>query len=115
MFLAGWKPKTTVFTMCFASGSKNHGIYSVFVPAPSKNTGIYAVFTMLQDVLPTAQVVAKSCEIPKLEDHALTRFIETSQIAFLGAVLISFTGGFYAVASAESMQAHGIGAMAPVQ
>ena len=51
MFLAGWKPKTTVFTMCFASGSKNHGIYSVFVPAPSKNTGIYAVFTMLQDVV----------------------------------------------------------------
>ena len=25
---------------CFASGSKNHGIYSVFVPVPSKNTGI---------------------------------------------------------------------------
>ena len=42
------------------------------------------------------------------------RFIETSQIAFFGAVPISFTGGFYAVASAESMQANGIGAMAPV-
>ena len=28
---------------------------------------------------------------------------------------MSFTGGFYAVASAESMQADGIGAMAPVQ
>ena len=25
------KPKTTVFTMLFASGNKNHGIYSVFV------------------------------------------------------------------------------------
>lgn len=44
----------------------------------------------------------------------MTRFIETSQIAFLGAVLVGFTGGFYAVASAESMQANGIGAMAPV-
>ena len=27
--LAPWKPKTTVFTMCFAFGSKNHGIYGV--------------------------------------------------------------------------------------
>ena len=59
------------------------------------------------------------CEImrnPKVGGPCVDlRFIETSQIAFLGAVLISFTGGFYAVASAESMQAHGIGAMAPVQ
>ena len=31
MFLAGRKPKTTVFTMFFASGSKKHGIYSVFL------------------------------------------------------------------------------------
>ena len=46
MFLAGRKPKTTVFTMFFASGSKKHGIYSVFWPAPSKNTGIYGGFTM---------------------------------------------------------------------
>ena len=30
----------------FASGSKKHGIYSVFWPAPSKNTGIYGGFTM---------------------------------------------------------------------
>jgi hypothetical protein len=37
--------------MFFASGSKNHGIYNVFWPAPSKNTGIYAGFTMLQDVV----------------------------------------------------------------
>ena len=51
MFFAPRKPKTTKFTMHFASGSKNHGIYSVFVPVPSKNTGIYAVFTMLQDVV----------------------------------------------------------------
>ena len=40
--------KTMVFTV-FAFGSKNHGTYSLFVPAPSKNTGIYAVFIMLQD------------------------------------------------------------------
>ena len=26
------KPKTTVFTMFIASGSKHHGIYRVFVP-----------------------------------------------------------------------------------
>ena len=51
MFLAGREPKMTVFTMSFASGSKNHGIYSGFWPAPSKNTGIYACFTMLQDVV----------------------------------------------------------------
>ena len=50
-FFAPRKPKNTKFTMQFASGSKNHGIYSVFVPVPSKNTGIYAVFTMLQDVV----------------------------------------------------------------
>ena len=38
MFFAPPKPKTTVFSMFFfASGSKNHGIYSVFWPAPSKN------------------------------------------------------------------------------
>jgi len=52
MFFAPRKPKTTVFTtMCFASGSKNHSIYSVFWTAPSKNTGIYAVFGMLQEVI----------------------------------------------------------------
>jgi hypothetical protein len=49
MFSAPWKPKTTVFTMVFSSGSKNHGIYNVFVPMPSKNIAIYATFTMLQD------------------------------------------------------------------
>ena len=46
MLLAGRKPKTTVFTMFFASGSKKHCIYSVFWPAPNKNTGIYGGFTM---------------------------------------------------------------------
>ena len=50
-FFAPRKPKSTVFTMLFAFGSKNHGIYSVFWTAPSKNTGIYAVFSMLQEVL----------------------------------------------------------------
>ena len=51
MFFAPRKPKTTVFTMVFASGSKNHNIYSVFWTAPSKNTGIYAAFGMLQEVI----------------------------------------------------------------
>ena len=51
MFLAGRKPKTTVFTMFFASGTKNHGIYNFFWQAPSKNTSIYAGFTMLQGVV----------------------------------------------------------------
>ena len=51
MILALRKPKTTVFTMFFAFGSKNHGIYSVFCSRPSKNTGIYAVFTLLQDIV----------------------------------------------------------------
>jgi hypothetical protein len=37
--------------MCFAFGSKNHGIYNVFVPVPSTNIGICAVFTMLRDVV----------------------------------------------------------------
>ena len=50
MFSAPLKTQTTVFTMVFSSGSKNHGIfYHVFVPRPSKNIGIYATFTMLQD------------------------------------------------------------------
>ena len=44
-------PKTTVFAVFFAPGTKNHGIYSVLWPEPSKNSGIYAVFSMLQDVL----------------------------------------------------------------
>ena len=30
----------------FPSGSKKHGIYNVFWPAPSTNTGIYGGFTM---------------------------------------------------------------------
>ena len=47
MILALRKPKTTVFTMFFAFGCKNHGIYSVFCLGPSKNSGIYAVFTLL--------------------------------------------------------------------
>ena len=51
MFLAGRKPKTTVFTMFLDSGSQNHGIYKVFWPAPGKNTGMHAGFTMLQDVV----------------------------------------------------------------
>ena len=45
------KPKTTVFTVLFAHGSKNNGIYCVLWPARSKNSGIYAVFSMLQEVL----------------------------------------------------------------
>ena len=56
MLFAPRKPKTTVFTTFFlASGSKNHGIYTVFVPVPSKSTLIYAVFTMLQDVVPICE------------------------------------------------------------
>ena len=51
MFLDGRKPKTTVFTMFFASGIKKHGIYSVFWLAPSKNTGIYGGFTMEENVV----------------------------------------------------------------
>ena len=51
MFFSPRKPKTTVFTMLFASGSKNHNIYSVFWTAPSKNTGICAVSGMLQEVI----------------------------------------------------------------
>ena len=50
MLFAPRKPKSTVFTMFFASGNKNQ-IYSVFWPVPSKNTGIYAVFCMLQEIL----------------------------------------------------------------
>ena len=37
--------------MCFASGSKSHGIYSVFWTAPSKNSGILAEFSALQEVI----------------------------------------------------------------
>ena len=51
MLFAPRKPKSTVFTMFFASGNKNQIIYSVFWPVPSKNTGIYAVFCMLQEIL----------------------------------------------------------------
>ena len=51
MSLALGKPKTMVFTVFFASSSKNHGIYSIFCLVPSKNTGIYAVFNMLQEVV----------------------------------------------------------------
>ena len=49
MFLVPRKPNT-IFTMFFASGSKNHSIYS-FWTAPSKNTGIYAVFSTLQETV----------------------------------------------------------------
>ena len=31
MFFAPRKPQTMVFTMFFASGNNNHGIYSVFL------------------------------------------------------------------------------------
>ena len=51
MIVAAWKPKTTIFTMVFSSGNKNHVIYHVSLPGPSKNTGIYAVFSVLQDVV----------------------------------------------------------------
>ena len=40
MFLAPRKPKTTVFTISCATGSKNNSICSVFWALPSKNTGI---------------------------------------------------------------------------
>ena len=40
MFLAPRKPKTTVFTISWATGSKNNSICSVFGALPSKNTGI---------------------------------------------------------------------------
>ena len=49
MFLAPWKPKTTVFTVFLAPDSKNHVIYNVFRPGHRENTGIYAVFSMLQE------------------------------------------------------------------
>ena len=51
MFFAPQKPKTTIFTMFFASGSTNHGNYLFFWTAPSKNTHIHAVFGMLQELV----------------------------------------------------------------
>ena len=52
MLFAPRQPKTTALTMFFASGNKNHGMYSVFWPVPSKNTGNNStVFSMLQEVL----------------------------------------------------------------
>ena len=36
------KPKTTVFTMFCAFGSKNHGIYISFCLGPSNRTGRWA-------------------------------------------------------------------------
>ena len=62
MFLAPWKPKTTVFTGLFASGSKNHGICHVFWPGPRENTGIYAVFSMLQEERFSCQKAQKHCK-----------------------------------------------------
>ena len=56
MFLASWKPKTMVFTVFFASDSKNHGIYHVFWPGPSKNTGIYAHVARIFFFMPKAQI-----------------------------------------------------------
>ena len=40
VILRSGSPTPRYVRCCFASGSKNHGIYSVFVPVPSKNTGI---------------------------------------------------------------------------
>ena len=57
MFLPPWKPKTTVFTVFFASDSRHHGIYTVFWPGPGKNTGIYTVFSVL----------LRSCFMPKAQ------------------------------------------------
>ena len=51
MFLAPWKPKTTIFIYIysvFASGSKNHGIHNVFWPET-------LVPSMLQEVLFSCQ------------------------------------------------------------
>ena len=50
-FFAPSKPKTTVFTMIFGSGDRNHGIYIVFSTAPDEHTGMYAVFGTLQKVI----------------------------------------------------------------
>ena len=44
-------PQIMVFTVFSAFGSKNNGIYNVFVPVPRKNAIIYAVFTLLQHVV----------------------------------------------------------------
>ena len=49
-FFASEAQKTRYLRCVFASGNKNHGIYSVFWPVPSKNTRIYGVFSMLQEV-----------------------------------------------------------------
>ena len=43
MSLAPRKPKAPVFTMFCATGSKNHGICSVFETSPSKNIGTYSM------------------------------------------------------------------------
>ena len=60
MFFAPWKPKTTVFTMFFASGKKNI-VFTVFSwPVPSKNTSIYAIFSMLQVPMPRRK---KHCKL----------------------------------------------------
>ena len=64
LFFALRRPKTTVFTMFFASCSKHHGIYNVFWLAPSKSTGIYAVFSMLREEL-LASAKKNSKHLPK--------------------------------------------------
>ena len=51
MIFALRKPKATVFTMFFAFGRKDNGIYSIVCLGPSKNIGIYAVFTLLQAIV----------------------------------------------------------------
>ena len=60
MFLARRKPKTTIFTSFFGSGSEYRGIYSVSWLGPSKKIGIYAVFSMSQ---------RRSCFMPKAQNH----------------------------------------------
>ena len=63
MFLAPHQRKTTVFTRCWASASKNHGIYSVLWPEPSQNTAIYAVSCMLAKVFFGCQRHKKHCKL----------------------------------------------------
>ena len=65
MFLAPWKPKTTIFTVFFVLPllAKNHGIYNVFLPGPSKNIGIYVVFSMWQEDVFSCQRHKKHCKI----------------------------------------------------
>ena len=60
VFLTPRKPKTTVFAVFFAPGTKNHGIYSVLWPAPSKTV----VFTQFSACCKTYFCQAKRTKTP---------------------------------------------------